>query len=435
MQFVSALLLALCMFGMTLRNPLVGLCFFSALVPFDIIVMDKTPITVHSNEALITGLLAGILATAIRAGGRMNPQVLKILKIFMFVLVAVGLSVWAAQDRWAVFKQALRWGQFWLLLAAVVHVVRDQRDAGRVLVWYVGAAAVVSVMGIVEVILGPEAWINHGPHIVPPTIVGENSTIVRAHGPLSPNALPSYLGFALLALIAMFHIRMDWTKRLMCWGLVVLLENAILLTQSRTGWIAVAIGIVGCVVAAKRVTLKRYVPIALGLLTIIMTNVRWAPMFQGRVESLIAPWSQGTFQSRMKVFKSGMKMWGTHPLTGIGAGNYLVKLEEMRHEIPQEVYLASRAHVHNFFLQLGLETGFVGLTVWLVGLAWIGWRFWKMRSGDLNYAELGLGLLIIFFLNNQFEHTLIHSRGVFYAIGFGVVLGASGKRVRARGAH
>jgi len=427
MQLGCALLLAWGMGALAFWRPLVGLCVFAALFPFDVMVMDKAPITVYLDEALLTGLLAGVLDGAINNGARVRPDIRRILILFAFVLVAVGCSAWAAPDRWAVFKQALRWGQFWLLLAVVAHVVRNNRDAKNMLTWYVGIAAVVSVMGIVEVALGPGAWINRGAQLLE-----GNSNIVRAHGPLSPNALPPYLGLALLTFVAMFRIKVGWIKRMMLWGIAGLVACALLLTHSRTGWIAVAAGVAVCVAISKQIHVRRTVPFAMGLIALIFMSLLLSPALRDRASSLMTPWKQGSYQFRMELFKWGMKMWKEHPFIGAGAGNYPVKLKEIRSEIPSWLYPAGRAHVHNFFLQVGLETGLLGLAAWLVGLGWIGWRFWRERARAPDVAALGLGLMVIFFVNNMFEHTLIHSRGVLYALGFGSVLGVLGARTRIR---
>jgi len=424
MELGWALLLALCMGILTFRSPLAGLCVFAALLPFDMLLIHKSP-AIYSDEALLAGLLIGMLAAAVNTGSRVKPEGRKILILYVLVLATAALSAWAALYREAVLHQALRWGEFWLLLAAAAQVVRNQHDAKGVLGGYLAGAAIVSVLGIMEVVLGPDAWINH---TYEGRFVNISQNVVRAHGgSFHPNSLAPYLGLALLSLMPLFQMRMGGLKYVTWWGLAALLGVTLLLTQSRAGWIAVAAGIAVCAVAARhtmstiKIKMRHMTLVTLGMLILILASTWYSPSLRGRVVSLATPWKVDTLQWRMQLLPWGIRMWAERPLIGIGAGNFLPQFKKVA---PRQMHAAG--HIHNFFLQIGLETGLLGLTVWLVGFSWIGVQFWRSRTDRLGYPEFGLGLLALFIVNNQFDHLLLRSSGVAYALGFGVALGVAG---------
>lgn len=409
-------------------SPVLGLCFFAAALPFDYIMMNKAPITVFSGEALVTGLVLGLGFRFIVKRPRLERSAAHIMLWLVPLAAAAALSAIYAGDRWAVLKQFLRWAQLWLVFAAVVQSVRDQRAGGRLAASYFIIAVALSILGLAEVLAGPDSWLNSG---IP--VLHENPLVMRAHGPFHPNAFAPYLAIALLFWANWRH---DWAQAVpapLVWLGAVLAVVALVLTQSRTGWIAAVAAFAVWGLLRFRRPVRSFILPAMAAVVAIVVVALMVPSLRGRVLSLAQPWKAPSFQFRMEAFKAGLRVWEEHPLTGIGAGNYAKKFEEIKGSLKPWVVGAMRSHAHNFYLQTGIETGVIGLVVWMAALVWLAALFWRGRRVNQAAAVLGMGVLALFVVGNSFELMVVHSRGVMFALGWGAAAGmlGSGRKPRS----
>jgi putative inorganic carbon (HCO3(-)) transporter len=307
------------------------------------------------------------------------------------------------------------------VFAAVVQYARDRSAPARLAAAYAGMAVVLGALGIAEALSGPGSWLN-----MPGWVLDENPLVERAHGPFHPNLFAPYLSIALL--LAGAHLR-TWAARVPGWLVAAgggLAAAALILTQSRTGWVAYAVAL--AVWSAVRARPRRVLAAA-GLALVLAIGAAVAvPSLRGRLASMTAPWNAPSFQFRVQAFRFGLSLWAGHPLTGIGAGNYGVAFDRRLAAGAPNPGEGMRFHVHNFFLQTGLETGFVGLVAWLGVLGWLLVHFWGMRARAPGGAALGLGLLALFVAGNMLEVTVTQARGLMYAFGWGIAaaMGAGG---------
>src|SRR6185503_17574321 len=241
-----AVLLAAGLGSLTAFRPVWGLCAFAALFPFDVPVLREAPWTVYGGEALLAGLAGGFVLFRLRTapGPGRTPAAGGALAVLAVIWAAAAVSGWGTADRWTAVKQALRWSELWGGLALTAWVIRSRRDAATVADVYVAVAGGLAILGIVEVLAGPASWLNAGSKLL-----DENQRVVRAHGPFSPNAFAPYLGLALLLLTAAADL---WPRRAAwrSWLAAVPIGAALVLTQSRIGWVAAAAGL--AVVAVRR---------------------------------------------------------------------------------------------------------------------------------------------------------------------------------------
>jgi len=394
-------------------DPAAALCAVAIVLPFDAPAAVKAPVTVFTCEALVAGLLAGILIRRIRERDSVARPAVGALGWLAVLAVAAALSAVHAVDHWAVVKQALRWAQLWLVFAVVAQYARGTAGA-RLGACYAGMAVVLAVLGSVEVYAGPGSALN-----MPGWVLDENPAVERAHGPFHPNAFAPYLAVAILLVVARWRAL---AARMTGWLLgagVALLATALVLTQSRTGWVAAGTAIAVWAAVRSRRPLRLLLPV-LVLLAVAGLAAALAPPIRARVLSIASPWQAPSFQFRLRAFRIGLDMWAEHPLTGVGAGNYGPAFERMRARIPPDMHPALRAHVHDFFLQTGLETGILGLAAWLGALGWLAAWFWRARARAREGAALGLGLLALFVAGNTLEITTMHARGIMFAIGWGI---------------
>jgi len=99
---------------------------------------------------------------------------------------------------------------------------------------------------------------------------------------------------------------------------------------------------------------------------------------------------------RLDVWSAAMKHMFDNPITGIGL-NAFRKLPLTEYETSSTAF--SNAHLHNFVLQLGLETGILGLAVGLVLSTVMLVKFWRMGQGNL-YGLAGFCSVLAFFVTS-----------------------------------
>ena len=109
-------------------------------------------------------------------------------------------------------------------------------------------------------------------------------------------------------------------------------------------------------------------------------------------------------------------MWRDQPWLGIGFGNYAVVYP---------LYAVGRwldplGHAHNYFLNIGAETGLVGLTLYLIfwvftlGLLWQTVR----RSQGFNRAVAigAIGIIVHLHVHNFFDNLFVQGMYLHLAI-------------------
>jgi O-antigen ligase len=106
---------------------------------------------------------------------------------------------------------------------------------------------------------------------------------------------------------------------------------------------------------------------------------------------------------------AGVRMFATHPLLGVGIGNYA---DAYPHYHPRGWY-DPLEHAHNYYINIAAEAGVVGLAAYvlLVGSAlWYSYATLKsVRNRLLQAAVLGvLGALVATSFHNLFDVLYVH---------------------------
>jgi O-antigen ligase len=125
-----------------------------------------------------------------------------------------------------------------------------------------------------------------------------------------------------------------------------------------------------------------------------------------RVMLLPARWSFDEFnwilKYRPEIFGAGFRMFSDAPLFGIGQGNFLRLSSNF--DISQSLYLAKKGgdNAHNYFLQTLVETGLVGVTAFVLIIAWP-----IIKVTDFSKISTPITAIIALFLGNIFSHSLL----------------------------
>lgn len=212
--------------------------------------------------------------------------------------------------------------------------------------------------------------------LVDPTLEGET---------INPNILGAALVFILPLGLAL-ALRWSWTRwrwlALLLWALIVIMGNSLLLSQSRSSWLALSVA--GLLLfwwllttpatatgesARQRLRWRRIVALLVVALLLMALVLLWRT---GLVNTWVTPELQQSTQSslarRMDIWRLSLALVGRNPLTGIGLGNYEEAFTTAFPTLPLIQGRIAPPHAHNLFLQLALDLGLPGLLAY-VGFA------------------------------------------------------------------
>ena len=150
-------------------------------------------------------------------------------------------------------------------------------------------------------------------------------------------------------------------------GSVVILVLGLAATQSRGGFMAAAVAIAVALVVAKRgrIVVVAFVAIIVGLVAIWFAS---SPTAWKRVSHTA---DQGN--GRGSLWTVAIRIFKDHPVTGVGVENYSIYSPRYAGgpgKLTFVTFIAEKPHVvHNVYLQLAVETGLVGLGLFLTIVA------------------------------------------------------------------
>ncbi|MFM0338274.1 PglL family O-oligosaccharyltransferase [Paraburkholderia fungorum] len=248
---------------------------------------------------------------------------------------------------------------------------------------------------------------------VSPLVVAYNVTVKRRpFGNMAQaNHLATYIAFAMAG--ALFLVQ---TRRLAVsiWLLVsTLFAVGLALTVSRGPWLQTGVIVVAGLWMAFAQTrdqslLRRskrdwLIPIALGVLFFVVNAlIRWAnvryhlELGQSAAERFK---DAGQIAPRLALWKYGWTMFRTHPLLGVGWGEFPSYQYDYVRTLGG-VEIANNSH--NIFVDLLAKTGLIGLAIVLIGL--IGWLVRVLRAPHTSARVFGVALIGVLVMHALVEY-------------------------------
>jgi O-antigen ligase len=256
-----------------------------------------------------------------------------------------------------------------LLLVAALYVTRDALDsaeaADRLLSGLGVVVAVAALVGLLQFALCPgqlpdygfPSWLYH--------------RCYRARGFFS--IYMTLAGVLTLVLLATLPRVLPGGSVGIRWAPPWLLSLAgLIATYTRGAWIGFVAGVLSLVPAARR---SRWL-LVVGLLALATVALAAPKDLRHRFLTMADPHEAGVTE-RLYMWRSGLAMWRTHPLLGLGPGG--VKREYTGYALPEAVKKHT-GHVHNTPLQILVERGILGLAAWL----WLFGAFYLRAIGLLR---------------------------------------------------
>jgi putative inorganic carbon (HCO3(-)) transporter len=335
------------------------------------------------------------------------------------MVVAGVLSSVSTVDR-----QLVSFGLFELLTVGLIAVVAmDQcatsdglRLVQRMLAW---TLVIQSVLIIVSFATGVQISLSHG-------VRGEDygwAASGRFAGTLNtPSAASTMLVVCLLSALTRLYQRATVSERIWLYLELGLGSFALLLTQTRTAWIALIVGAAGVLRAAvRRGELSRSRLLSVAGMAFVVFLAAW-PFIAGRVEES----HSDDAEVRWRLVRVAVEMIKAHPLVGVGLNTATTQVQEYAARAGAEGWVFI---VHNQFLLVWAETGILGFIafVWLFRLGLrAARRLTSARDPALRNAGLWLYwsfIMLIWALNMDHVSGAATYKLVFFL--FGVAAGAA----------
>jgi O-antigen ligase len=315
------------------------------------------------------------------------------------------------------------------LIAAVTADQCRTRDGLRVVQRMLAWTLVIqSILIIVSFSTGVQISLSHG-------VRGDDygwAQVGRFAGTLNtPSAAGTMLVVCLLGALTRLYQSISVRERLWLYVQLGLGSFALLLTQTRTAWIAFILGGVGVLGAAVRrgeLQAQRLVTLAGG--AVVSCLAAW-PFIASRVEAN----HSDDAEVRWRLITIAKEMIKAHPFAGIGLNTGTSQVYSYAAKAGTDGWVFI---VHNQFLLAWAEMGLLGIlaTIWLFRVALQGAARLK-RSHDVELRNAGLWLFwslisLIWALNMDHVAGAPTYKLVFFV--FGVAVGAARLAQPAEGA-
>lgn len=209
--------------------------------------------------------------------------------------------------------------------------------------------------------------------------VGQGA-LAQAFGPLGQaNVLGTFL--AMLVPLGILELReaRSWAGRILVANVLVLLGLALLLTVSRSSWIAAAAGAVVLVVGEARRTARIRLlagvgaTVALALLALLVLQA--SPAWRHLDLRLAGSFSGQDWHDRLAVWHDAPSLVAQRPLAGFGPDSFGLVYGQVRTLDGPE--LVDKAHSE--VLQIAVTQGLIGVAAYMLLLVAFISAFWKAR--------------------------------------------------------
>lgn len=334
--------------------------------------------------SLTTLALAGLYALWAfnRTGGAPRRPVLRpALPLFVYLAVNVA-SFFVASNKSLSAYQLEMLTQTLLLYIYVVSTVRTRSDVRYVVAALLAGLLLESALILIMYVTGfSPSFLGLKNHIAGSDY---NGRIAGTFG--TPNGAAAYL--CLMVPLALGVLASSATGRLRQLALTAspLGVIALLVTQSRGGWIAFSIStaIIGAWALRRRLLAARTTAVAaIGVLALVIAF--WGPISQRLTGS-----DGGSASSRVSLAKMAEKMIVAHPLLGVGVNNYGINIPKYAGPEFDGSWIYT---VHDKYLLVWAEAGIFALLAFVWFLLATLRRGWRCNlASDRLLSPLAVGM-------------------------------------------
>ncbi|WP_414548338.1 IctB family putative bicarbonate transporter [Anabaena sp. CCY 0017] len=293
-----------------------------------------------------------------------TPIHLLVLLYWAIAVVSAALS----PVKQAAFKDLVVLTLYLLLFALCARVLRSPRLRSWLIILYLHVSLIVSIYGLRQWFFGATAlatWVD------PQSPLAKTTRVYSYLG--NPNLLAGYLVPAVIfSLVAIFAWQ-SWIKKALALTMFIANAACLVLTFSRGGWIGLVVGVltaIALLVYWWSVQMPPFwrtwsLPIILGgMIGLLLLAVIFVEPVRLRVLSIFADRQDSSNNFRRNVWDAVFEMIRDRPIIGIGPGHNSFNQIYPLYQRPRFTALSA----YSVFLEIAVETGFVGLAcfLWLI---------------------------------------------------------------------
>lgn len=265
--------------------------------------------------------------------------------LFLFVMI---ISTFTSINIGGSFRDlALHLGGLSFLFV-ITNSIKDKKTLNIIITVMVFSAFIVSLYGLYQYVVGVEvekAWVDveNNPDI--------SMRIFSVFG--NPNILAEYLIMTIPLSISLLWISKKPHKKIMFFGMSLVMILCLVLTLSRGGWIGFAFSALVFILLIERRLLLSLIPLSLGAIYLLPQSILNRILSIGNLHD-------SSNSLRIEIWKITGDIIKDHPIAGVGFG-YIPFKQTF------ETYIRTLPayHAHNTYLETAAEIGITGLVVFL----------------------------------------------------------------------
>lgn len=293
------------------------------------------------------------------------------------------------------------------------------------------------VMGPIHKIAWLDGWLARLPQLSVGGFSGFNPNRV---GGVAVLLAPLAVALTVGRLLPHHPTWLDWVSWLVTKSVVTALAlffvGAVLLTQSRAAWLALACAVLVMLsLLGRRGWLLLAALLAMGSIGVAAIGpdrlLHTLTVYDPRQISADAPIQDRNLAGRLILWQRALHGLADAPLTGMGLAAFEAVSQQPYPALPAFKPDPDMSHVHNIVLQVGLDFGAPGIIVFVGLLAMMAWLLWRLvrRSqapSALHTWSLGLlGCLVAYLVYHMLDAITLGARpSVIVWFLFGLAIGA-----------
>ena len=289
------------------------------------------------------------------------------LPAILFFEAAALTMLWAPRLDLA-FMEVFRMFKVLFLYLVLINHIRDEDDL-RLVVWaLIGTLAFQGIISGLQIARGGRIGLQFLGEAPPDP--DSDGSLWRVMGTLGhPNKLATYIESLILLCLGAFLVEQKKYLRYIAIAVFSLAMATLIMTGTRGAWIGfiVSFGVfIFFSLRNKHINIKMVVkPAITAVLAMALIVVAFSNMMSERLFGD----DYGSAASRIPMFHIAVNIIAAHPIGGVGINNYQVKMREYNDSVRAMRYTTIPRPVHNMYLLVAGETGFIGLSMMLLLLA------------------------------------------------------------------
>lgn len=282
-----------------------------------------------------------------------------------------------------------------LLFALCARVLRSPRLRSWIIALYLHISLIVSIYGLRQWFFGATAlatWVD------PESPLSKTTRVYSYLG--NPNLLAGYLLPAVVFSLVAIFVWQSWIRKALALTMFIVNGACLILTFSRGGWIGLVVAVLtvmALLVYWWSVEMPAFwrtwaLPVIMcSLIGVLVLAVIFVEPVRIRVVSIFADRKDSSNNFRRNVWDAVFKMIRDRPIIGIGPGHNSFNNIYPRYQQPRYTALSA----YSIFLEVTVETGFVGLAcfLWLLivtfNTAFVQIGRWRQSRGTEGLWLIG----------------------------------------------